>query len=86
MASMTAGRPGTTLSDLLPTLTGVERRYAAAYADHLSVGDPEPAVAGFDPAVAADIRRAVLAEWRARLNASPVMSGRVRVERGRRTE
>lgn len=67
---------------LLSTLTESERRYAAAYADFLSVGDPEPArPADVDPELAADIRAVLGAEWVGRLNASPALSGRLKISR-----
>jgi len=76
----------------LSTLTPAERRYAAAYADFLSVGDPEPERPDeVDPELAADIRAVLGREWKLRLNESPALSGRLkvtrrRVERGRRSE
>lgn len=69
---------------LLSTLTASERAYASAYADFLSVGDPEPArPADVDPELAADIRAVLGAEWAGRLNASPALSGRLKITRRR---
>ena len=68
---------------LLGSLTAAEQAYAAAYGDHLSVGDPYPISRdyGIDPNVAFDIRGALHREWRARLDGSPALSGRLRVTR-----
>jgi hypothetical protein len=71
---------------LFDSLTDSERRYASAYADTLAVGDPMPArPEDVDPAVAGDIRAALLREWRARLGRSPALSGRLKIERRTRS-
>ena len=70
---------------LFASLTDSERAYAAAYADTLALGDPDPVrPADVDPAVAGDIRAALLREWRRRIERSPALSGRLRIERGTR--
>jgi hypothetical protein len=67
---------------LFANLTDSERAYASAYADTIALGDPSPArPADGDPAVAGDIRAALLREWRARLDRSPALSGRLKIER-----
>lgn len=67
-------------------LTPSEAAYAAAYADHLSVGDPEPSRPDdVDPEVAKDIRAALMREWSSRLHRSPALSGRLRIERRTRS-
>lgn len=72
---------------LFAGLTESERAYAVAYADTLAVGDPVPArPADVDPVVAGDIRAALLREWRGRIQASPALSGRLKIERRTRSE
>ena len=77
---------------LLSTLTDEERAYAEAYAEFVSVGDPEPELAaGLDPELAADIRAVLMREWGERLKSSPALRGdlkitRRRIERGARSE
>ena len=44
-----------------------ERAYAAAYAEHLSVGDVEPGEGGVDLERAAEIRAALRREWNRRV-------------------
>lgn len=71
---------------LMESLFGAEVDYAAAYAEHLSIGEPEPArPPGVDPTVCADIRAVLHREWNGRLFTSPALSGRLRIERGRRS-
>lgn len=83
---MTERRTATSLSDLLPRLTVAELAYAQAYAEHVAVGDPKPDGAGIDPAVCEQLRRLIDGEWRQRLNGSPALSGRLRIERRARQE
>lgn len=67
---------------LFASLTASERAYAAAYAETIAVGDPMPArPADVDPAVAGDIRAALLREWRKRIDRSPALSGSLKIER-----
>lgn len=46
-------------------------RYAQAYGDQLSLGDPKPSSAGLDRDTVREIRRLVWAEWRRRIAAMP---------------
>lgn len=54
------------LQTWLGSLDQVHLNYASAYADELSVGDPPPSPAGLNPALVAEIRKRLNAEWRAR--------------------
>lgn len=42
-------------------------RYAVAFGDQLSMGDPAPSAVGLDQEAVRDIRRIVSAEWRRRV-------------------
>lgn len=64
---MTLERRGT-LADWVASLPRPAILYARAYSEHLSVGDPLPAVPGnVDDETAQEIRRRFDAEWRRRV-------------------
>lgn len=69
LANDDEGEAVTTTEELQTFLAGLDQvhlNYASAYADELSVGDPPPNAAGLNPALVAEIRRRLNAEWRAR--------------------